>query len=100
MRHFEASPVSAVLGWNSVFVYVTNCSWRFRFGRRLLDRVMCISPSPLIFTPSTSAATLSVPSVAVMFILGEVERKAGGIKGEQASKICKSKDRRTEILTE
>lgn len=41
--------------------------------------VMCISPSPLILTASTSAATFRVPSVAVMFTCSETERKAGRV---------------------
>lgn len=66
----------------------------------LLDRVMCISPSPLIFTPSTSAATFSVPSVAVMFICREMERKVSGIKEQRISASCQCKDGHIGILTE
>lgn len=92
------SPVSAVLGWKSVFVQVTNCSCRFRFGRRLLDRVMCISPSPLIFTPSTSAATFSVPSVALTFTCSKMERKVLQKKDSRYINTY-GKSRRTDALT-
>lgn len=61
---------------------------------------MCISPSPLIFTPSTSAATFSVPSVAVMFICREMERNVSGMKEQRTSELRQSKDGHIGILTE
>lgn len=67
-------PVSAVLGWNSVLVYVINWSCRFRLDKRPLFSVMCISPSPLTFTPSTSAATLNVPRDAEKFSYREEQK--------------------------
>ena len=60
-------PVSAVLGWKTVFVYVTNCSCLFRAGRWELDSIMCFSPSPLTETSFTVAATSKTPSVAVKY---------------------------------